>query len=390
MRFIPVLTSLVCGALALSAQAPKVPDLPPPFATPDAANPAKVIAKPEAAKLTLPAGFKAEEFATGLERPRFMLFGPSGELLVTESVAKGAVTVFSADGKTRKKLIEGINRPYGLALAKGWLYVAEPTSIKRYKYDSKVLTAGTGEEVIALPGYDKGHWTRSLLVDEKAGKIYVGIGSSADHVTGDPEDRAAIVRYNLDGSGKEVYAGGTRNPIGLHFNPANGQLWSAVQERDHVGDDLVPDFFFMVKQGGYYGWPYAYIGPHEDPRLKGQKPELVKATLVPDVVLPPHCAVLDFTFYTGNQFPAEYRGGAFLAFHGSSNRAKRLGYSVAFVPFKNGKPSGESRDFLSGWMLSPDQKEVWGRPVAVAQSPDGGLLVTDDGGNRIWKITYRK
>ncbi|MEO8026144.1 MAG: PQQ-dependent sugar dehydrogenase [Bryobacteraceae bacterium] len=370
--------------------AQKVPDLPAPFATPSSANGPKMIARPDAAKFTVPDGFSVEEYAGGLQKPRFILVGPAGEVLVTESVAKGAVTVLTSDGKTRKKLIEGLDRPYGMAYSKGWLYVGEPTSIKRYKYDAKAQSAGPGEEVISLKDYGKGHWTRSLMIDEKTGKLYVGIGSSADHVAGDPEDRAAITRYNLDGSGKELVAGGTRNPVGLKLNPVNGQLWTAVQERDFIGDDLVPDYFTAVRTGGYYGWPYAYIGPHEDPRLKGQRSDLVDRTIVPDVILPPHCAVLDFTFYTAKAFPAEYRNGAFLAFHGSSNRSKRLGYSVAFVPFKNGKPSGAARDFLTGWMLSPDEKEVWGRPVAVAQTPDGGLLVSDDGGNRLWKISYKK
>jgi len=377
--------------LALSAAlAQKMPDLPAPFATPSAANGPKIIPRPDAAKFTVPAGFTVEEYAAGLQKPRVMLVGPGGEVLVTESVAKGAITVFSSDGKTRKKLIEGVDRPYGMALTKDWLYVGEPTSIKRYKYDSKTQSVGSAEEIVALKGYEKGHWTRSLAIDEKAGKLYVGVGSSADHVVGDPEDRAAISRYNLDGSGREIVASGTRNPTGLHMNPANGQLWAAVQERDFIGDDLVPDFFMAVRPGGFYGWPYAYIGPHEDPRLKGQRADLVDRTIVPDVVLPPHAAVLDFTFYTGKTFPTEYRNGAFLAFHGSSNRAKRLGYSVSFVPFKNGKPSGAPRDFLSGWMLSPDEKEVWGRPVAVAQTADGSLLVSDDGGNKIWKISYKK
>lgn len=384
-RFTCLLTLAAC---ALPAQQ-KVPDLPAPYATPDAANPGKLIARPEAAKLTLPAGFTAEEYASGLQKPRFMLQGPRGEVLVTESTAKGSVTVLTDGGKTHKKLLEGLDRPYGLAWWKEYLYVAEPTSIKRYKYDAKAMTTGAGEEVISLKGYDKGHWTHGLQFDAKGEYLYVGIGSSADHVTGDPENRAAISRYRPDGSGAEVIATGLRNPVGLKFDPKGAQLWTAVQERDHFGDDLVPDFFTSIRKGGFYGWPYAYVGPNEDPRLKGQRKDLVDSTIVPDVVLPPHCAVLDFTFYTGKAFPAEYRGGAFLAFHGSSNRAKRLGYSVGFVPFKNGKPSGPSRDFMSGWMLAEDQKEVWGRPVAVLELKDGSLLVSDDGGNKIWRISYR-
>ena len=370
------------------AQQKKMPELPAPYATPDAANPAKVIAQPETAKLTVPAGFRVAEYAAGLTRPRFMLQGAGGEVLVTEMTAKGAVSVLTDGGKTKKKLIEGLDRPYGMAWWKEYLYVGEPTSIKRYKYDSKTMTAGEGEEVISLKGFDKGHSTRSLQFDAKGEYLYVGIGSSADHVYGDPEARAAITRYRPDGSGMEVFAGGLRNPVGLKFYPGKSQLWTAVQERDLTGDDLVPDYFTSVKQGGFYGWPYAYIGPHEDPRDKGQYGDMVAKTIVPDVVLQAHCAVLDFTFYSGKAFPAEYRGGAFLAFHGSSNRSQRLGYSVGFVPFKNGRPSGSRRDFLTGFMLGADSKEVWGRPVAVLELKDGGLLVSDDGGNKIWHVWY--
>ncbi len=383
MKPVFLLALAVCSTFAQ-----KAPELPQPFATPDAANPPKIIAKPDAAKLTLPPGFSAEEYAAGFQKPRYMIQGPSGEVLVTESTAKGTVTALTDGGKTRKKVLEGLDRPFGMALWNGYLYVGEPTSIKRYKYNSQTLTADAGEEIIALKGYDKGHWTRSLQFDAKGSKLYVGIGSSGDHVFGDPENRAAISRYNADGSGAELVASGTRNPVGLRFNPESGELWTSVQERDHVGDDLVPDYFTHIKKGGFYGWPYAYVGPHEDPRAKGQRADLVANTIVPDVVLPPHAAVLDFAFYDGKAFPAEYRGGAFLAYHGSSNRSLRLGYSVAFVPFKKGKPAGPPMDFMSGWMLAPDQKEVWGRPVGVLQLKDGSLLVSDDGGQRVWRISY--
>jgi glucose/arabinose dehydrogenase len=377
---------------ALSALAQKnAVDLPAPFATPDAPNGAKVIARPEAAQFTVPAGFIVEEYASELKKPRFMATGPSNELLVTEAVPQGSVTVLTGNGKTRKKLIEGLDRPYGLALWKNYIYVAEPTSIKRYEYNPKDMTAGPAQEIAALGDFGKGHWTRSLLFDRKGEKLYVGIGSSADMVTGDPETRAAINRFNPDGSGRELFAAGLRNPIGLHWYPGTDTLWAAVQERDHIGDDLVPDFFTHIDKGAFYGWPYAYIGPHEDPRNKGQREDLVKKTATPDLTIQPaHTAVLDFTFYTGKMFPAEYRGGAFLAFHGSSNRASRVGYSVAFVPFKDGKPAGPAKDFLSGWMLAPDRKEVWGRPVAVLQLADGSLLVSDDGGNKIWRVSYKK
>ncbi len=163
-----------------------------------------------------------------------------------------------------------------------------------------------------------------------------------------------------------------------------------MQERDLLGDDLVPDYFTHIQQGAFYGWPFAYAGPNEDPRRKGEKPDLVAKTVKGDVLLPAHVAVLDFTFYTGKMFPKEYQGGAFLAFHGSWNRSQRIGYSVAFVPFANGKPTGKAQDFLTGWMISPDSKDVWGRPVAVLEMPDGSLLVSDDGGNKIWRISYKR
>jgi glucose/arabinose dehydrogenase len=200
--------------------------------------------------------------------------------------------------------------------------------------------------------------------------------------------RAAITRFNPDGTGEERFATGLRNPIGLRFYPGTDDLWAAVQERDGLGDDLVPDYFTEVRQGGFYGWPYAYLGPHPEPRIEEQHQDLIDRTIVPDVILEPHAAVLDFLFYTGKQFPAEYRGGAFLANHGSSNRAKRLGYSVTFIPFKNGKPSAPPREFLSGFMLGPDRKEVWGRPVGLLQLPDGSLLLSEDGNKTIWRISY--
>jgi glucose/arabinose dehydrogenase len=240
--------------------------------------------------------------------------------------------------------------------------------------------------VISLKGYTKAHWTRSLQFDKAGKKMYVSIGSGSNVDAGDPSDRAAINVYNPDGSGHEILASGLRNPVSIRFNPENGALWTTVQERDGLGDDLVNDFFTSVKPGAFYGWPYAYLGPNEEPRRKGEAPELVKKTLVPDVLLPPHVAVMDFTFHTGKAFPAKYRNGAFLAFRGSSNRSQRVGYSVGFIPFKNGKPSGPLEDFMTGWMMGADQKEVWGRPVGVLAMQDGSLLVSEDANNTIWRI----
>lgn len=385
--------AVALGAMAAGAQT--APQLKEPYHSPSASNAPTVVSRPENAQLRLPAGFSIQDYAGGFERPRYMILGPSGEVLLTDSARKGRVFVLfdrDKDGKAedRKALLEGLDRPYGLALWKDYLYVAETTAVRRYKYDAKNFTVGAGELVVDMSEFGTGHWTRSILFNKAGDKFYLGIGSRSNVDAGEPDWRAAILRCNPDGKGCEIIAAGTRNPIGLDLEPVTGKLWAAVQERDGLGDDLVPDYFTSIQEGGFYGWPYAYIGPREDPRRKGEKPELVKKTIVPDVVLQAHVAVLDSRFYRGKQFPAKYQGGAFLAFHGSWNRAERVGYSVAFVPFKNGKPAGPVEDFLTGFMLDPTKREVWGRPVGLLEMPDGSLLVSDDGGNRLWRISYKK
>ena len=202
--------------------------------------------------------------------------------------------------------------------------------------------------------------------------------------------RAAVNRFNPDGSGHEIFVSGTRNPTGIHLYPGTDTIWITVEERDELGDDLAPEYFTHIEQGRFYGWPYAYIGPNEDPRRKGERPDMVDKTVKPDFLLPAHSSALEFAFYTGKSFPKEYQGGAFIALHGSWNRAKRQGYEIAFVPFANGKPSGPMQEFLTGWMLSPDNPEVWGRPVGVLEMPDGSLLVSDDGGKKIWRVAYKQ
>jgi glucose/arabinose dehydrogenase len=298
----------------------------------------------------------------------------------------------NGDGRIdeKTKILDRLDRPYGLALWKDYLYVAETTSLKRYKYDPASMKITTpGEEIVSMKNFDRGHSTRTVLFDRKGEKLYLTIGSRSNVDAGEDPMRAAVHRYNPDGSGHETFVSGVRNTIGLRWYPGTDTLWGAVQERDLLGDDLVPDYFTALKPGGFYGWPYAYIGPNEDPRRKGEAPQLVQKTIVPDVLLGSHVAVLDALFYTGKMFPKEYEGGAFLARHGSWNRSKRVGYDVVFLPFKNGKPAGELRPFLTGFMLAPEKKEVWGRPVGLLQLPDGSLLVTDDGGRKIWRIAYK-
>jgi glucose/arabinose dehydrogenase len=380
-----LLAVLIASASLTAWQSPV--KLPPPFHTPSATNRPRPVERPEGARLNLPQGFTIKEFASGFQRPRYMILGPSKEILLSDSMVNGSVYVLNGTNKT--EILKGLDRPYGLLLLKDFLYVGETTSVKRYKYNAKAMTAGPGEEILNMKDFNAGHWTRSLTADRKGEHIFVGIGSRSNVDAGEPEMRAAIVKITPDGKSKEVYASGTRNPIGLHFMPNTDQLWAAVQERDGLGDDLVPDYFTSIKPGGFYGWPYAYIGPNEDPRRKGEKPELVAKTIVPDVPLGAHVAVLDFLFYTGKLFPKEYQGGAFVAQHGSWNRSKRVGYNVVFIPFKDGKPSGPAKEFLQGWMMDPEKTDVWGRPVGLLQLPDGSILVSDDVGNKIWHITYK-
>jgi glucose/arabinose dehydrogenase len=393
-KTLPAVALLAAASALAWSQLAKRVELPPPFATPSVNNRPQVVDRPSGAELSVPLGFQIQEVASGFEKPRFMVLGPSGELVLSDSGDSGSVFILQdkdKDGKyeDRKTLVDKLYRPFGIAFWKDYIYIAETTSLKRYKYNKKAMTVGAGEEVVSLKDYKDGHWTRAVIFDAKGEKMYLTVGSKSNVDAGEPKDRAAIHRYNPDGSGHEFIAEGTRNPTSIHFYPGTNRLFAAVQERDLLGDDLVPDYFTEIKPGGFYGWPFAYIGPNEDPRRKGEKPDLVAKTIVPDVPLGAHVAVLDFAFYTGKMFPAKYQGGVFLAQHGSWNRSKRVGYNVVFIPFKNGKIAGEPEEFLKGWMLAPDKREVWGRPVGVLPLPDGGLLVTDDGANKIWRISYK-
>jgi len=394
-------------AFCCSLTAQDTSSLPAPYATPSVYRFPKVVAKPDGAELHLPAGFRIEEFTAGFRRPRFMTLGPGGEILVADSMPSGRGSVYILGSSEKQQVVANLDRPYGLTFRDHYLYVAEPESVKRYPYDAKSFRAGPGQEILSLKGLGATHWTRTLLFDQRGEKLYVSIGSGSNDTIGEDPRRAGIARMNPDGSAFELFASGLRNPVGLRWYPGTDVLWTSVEERDAMGDDLVPDFFTHVDPNGFYGWPYAYIGPHPDPYNSGVKlaehllahPQaslqlskiqtLVSSTIPPDVLLGGHVAVLDFVFYQGRQFPEEYRGGAFLAYHGSVNRSKYAGYSVAFIPFKNGKPCGPPREFLTGWMLAPDRDEVWGRPVGLLELPDGSLLISDDAANKIWRVTYR-
>ncbi len=403
-------TAVLLG-FGLTSQAATEAQLPQPYATPSVYNFPTIVAKPNDVALRVPPGFHIEVYAEGFQIPRFMALAPAGEVLISDSgrVAHGANAgaVYALTGPNQKKaVLTGLDRPYGLALWNGYLYIGETESVKRYKFDPKTLSATEGQEIISLKGFEGMHWTRTLLFNRNGTKLFVSVGSGSNHNVGEDERRAAISRCNPDGSGCEIFASGLRNPVGLRWYPGTETLWTSVQERDDLGDDLVPDYMTHVEPNGFYGWPYAYIGPHVDPFNSGTKlfedllkhpkgltqvaqiSKLVESSIVPDVLLGGHIAPLDILFYTGQQFPAEYRDGAFVALHGSVNRSKRIGYAIGFVPFQNGKPSGPVREVVSGWMLSPDAHEVWGRPVGLLQLPDGSLLISDDGGRKVWRLSY--
>jgi glucose/arabinose dehydrogenase len=285
-----------------------------------------------------------------------------------------------------------LQAPFGLAFHDGYLYVGNTGSLVRYKYTNGDLQAqGEPEKLLDLP--TGGHSTRNIVFNRAGTKMYIAVGSQSNNDAGEDCRRAAILEFNPDGTGYRVYASGIRNPVGLTMQPGTDIVWTAINERDNLGDDLVPDYATSVKDGGFYGWPYSYIGQNYDPRYIGSFPDLVKRTIVPDVLLPAHAAALGITFYTGTQFPQKYRNGGFVALHGSWNRSVASGYKVVYFPLVNGK-AGAIEDFLTGFLASNGTNDSsidqWGRPVGVTVARDGSLLVSDDTGNRIWRISAAK
>lgn len=373
----------------------KPSDLPPPNPAEDAVNPPRVIPRPADAKLNMPPGFSIETFAEGdFREPRWMALAPNGDVFLSDSRA-GKVTVLrdaNKDGiaEQRFTFVEGMKQPFGIAFWQNYVYIGNTDAVIRFTYKSgQTVAEGALEKIADLPGRGyREHWTRNILFSPDGKKMYVTVGSESN-VSVEPDPmRASIVEFNPDGSGKRIYASGTRNPIGLAWLPGSRKLWAAVQERDRLGDDLVPDFVTEIQDGGFYGWPYAYMG-FEDPRRKGERPDLVKKTITGNVLIEAHSAILGLVFYQGTMFPREYRGDAFVALHGSWNRSQRTGYKIIRIRFRNGKPIGGYDDFITGWMLDPKSREVWGRPVGLLVLNDGSMLITDDGANKIWRITYR-
>jgi glucose/arabinose dehydrogenase len=349
----------------------------------------------------VPEGFKVERFASGLDNPRIIRMAPNGDLFVAES-KPGRIRVFrgiNQDGSSKKSEIfaASLNEPYGIAFYPPgknpkWVYVGNTDSVVRFAYTSGDLKAkGKPEKITDLPSTSRGHWTRDLQFSLDGKKLYVAVGSASNvddpDTSSQEKNRANILEMNPDGSGLRIYAYGTRNPAAIAVNPKTGELWCSVNERDGLGDNLVPDYITKVQEGGYYGWPWWYIGGHQDPRLMGTHPELKEKLITPDVLLQPHHASLGLVFYDGKQFPAAYHGDIFAAQHGSWNRSIRTGYEVIRVPLKqSNKASGEYEDFMTGFVI--DKDHVWGRPVGVAVAEDGSLMVTDDGSNSIWHVIH--
>jgi glucose/arabinose dehydrogenase len=375
----------------------KLEDLPAPFASESATNGPKIVARPENAKLQVPEGFRVELFATGLNNPRLMRVAPNGDVFLAETSA-GNVKVFrgmTADGKPQQMQLfaSGLNIPFGIAFYPlgpnpQWVYVANMDSVVRFPYRNGDLTATGPPQHVADLASGGHHRSRDIQFSPDGKKMFVSVGSQ-ENVDDSPaeKNRADILEYNPDGSGMRVYASGLRNAVGIAVNPKTGELWASVNERDGLGNDLVPDYITHVQDGGFYGWPWFYMGGHQDPRLPGTHPELKDKVITPDVILQPHNASLQMTFYDGKQFPVEYQGDIFACEHGSWNRSSRAGYEVIRVPLRQtGHATGEYEDFLTGFVV--DDESVWGRPVGVTAAPDGSLLVSDDGSGSIWRISY--
>jgi glucose/arabinose dehydrogenase len=393
-------------------------DLPKPGASPSVANVSRVVATPAGATPRVPTGFKIELFAEGLSGPRVLRVAPNGDIFVAETRA-GRIRVLRAGEGGAKVAADdtyasGLNRPFGIAFFPNgdnprWVYVANTDSVVRFPYRAGDLKAsGRPETVVANLSHGSGHSTRGIVFtpDNKRMLVSVGSAGNAGEGMGSPPggleawsraqplgaawgietERAAVLAFDPDGKDRKLYATGIRNCVGLAIQPESGMPWCSTNERDGLGDDLVPDYVTSVREGAFYGWPWFYIGGNEDPRHPGARPDLKDKVTVPDVLIQPHSASLGLTFYQGNNFPAEYRGDAFAAEHGSWNRSRRTGYKVIRIRMKDGNPTGEYEDFATGFVVN--DSDVWGRPVGVAVAKDGALLVSEDGNGTIWRVTH--
>lgn len=375
-----------------------VKDLPAPFATPSAANGPTIVPRPQDAWPKAPAGFEVTLYTTGLNNPRAIRRAPNGDLFVSEMSA-GKIEIFRGVDKSGHPqritvFASGLERPFGTNFYPPgpdprWIYVGTTNAVVRFPYRNGDLQArGPSEHIMDLP--KSGHATRDIQFAPDGQKMLISVGSFSNADDADQpseKHRANILECNPDGSDLQIYAYGIRNPVFLAFDPKTKNLWTTVNERDGLGDNLVPDYITHVERGGFYGWPWWYMGGHQDPRLIEKHPELKFRVITPDVLLQPHGAPVGFAFYDGKQFPSEFRGDIFAAEHGSWNRSVRSGYEVIRIPLhQSGKATGEYEDFLTGFVI--DNKHVWGRPAGVAIGLDGSLFVSDDASNSIWRVKY--
>ncbi len=407
--FMTVLNSVnfcVCAQtqMRMDSTGSKKTILPKPYATPSVVNNSNVVGWVDGKQPTAPAGFKVTRFADGFESPRWIYASPNGDLFICESSTKPSsanrITILQdsdKDGKydSREIFLSNQNKPFGMLVLDSFFYVANTDALMRYPYSpGQKHISETGTKILDLPagGYNN-HWTRNIIASPDGKKILITVGSGSNNGENGMDKeirRANVLEINPEGTGEKIYAAGLRNPVGIQFYPGTNTLWTAVNERDGLGDNLVPDYMTSVKRDGFYGWPYAYFGANPDPRMKGERADLVKKTIVPDVDLGSHTASLGMAFYNQNAFPEKYKNGAFVGQHGSWNRSKLSGYKVVFVPFKNEMPSGKPEDFLTGFIDDADKSRVRGRPVGVTVLADGSLLVADDASNVIWQVTGSK
>ena len=378
-------------------------ELVPPFASESVNNSSEVIGWSDDASPKAPEGFTVTRFATDLEHPRWTYVAPNNDIFVAESNTSDSANRITllrdtdGDGTVDEQhvFLKDLNQNFGMLVLNDYFYVGNTDGLYRFPYkEGQTEITAEGEKIVDLSasGYNN-HWTRNLITNKAKDKIYISVGSASnvgEHGMEEEERRANILEVNPDGSGEIVYASGLRNPVGMDWNPVTGDLWTAVNERDELGNNLVPDYATSVKKGGFYGWPFSYYGQLKDPRWsKDPHQEMVDKAIIPDVPLGSHTASLGLTFYKAEGFPAKYKNGAFVGQHGSWNREPFSGYKVVFIPFENGKPEAP-QDFLTGFIDSNDESKVYGRPVCVAVAPDGSLLVNDDDSGIIWKVAANK
>jgi glucose/arabinose dehydrogenase len=352
-----------------------------------------VVEPPANFQPRVPPGFKVSVYARDFKEPRWLAVAPNGDVVVADSGAGEVVVLHDSHGKgsaaSRDVFADHLDLPFGIAFHEDYVYIANTNQVLRFRYDPKTSKRlGDAERLLDLPG--KGyhqHWTRSLAFSPDGSKLFISVGSKSNVFVESDSRRATILVANPDGTGARLYASGLRNPAGIAFNPDSGALWASVNERDDIGDDTPSDYFTHVVDGGFYGWPYSYIGGHVDNRVPS-RPDLVAKAIVPDVLLGAHVAPLQTAFYDKRQFPSAYWHGVFIAEHGSWNRRRRSGYQVVFIPFKNGLPAGDPVSFFSGFVPDPAGSSVYGRMVGVAVAADGSLLIADDGGKLIWRVSY--